>query len=95
MLFLAPHTPPTWFANLDQEDQNKMVELLSQALNQYGSFGREVKQDLIEKFQIKDFQAEELYKFVYHSRNLFFFKYVPSFVLYVLNVFENIRRLGK
>jgi len=64
---ISPHTPPTWFANLDQEDQNKMVELLSQALNQYGSFGRDVKQDLIEKFQIKDFQAEELYKFVYHS----------------------------
>lgn len=64
---LAPHAP-TWFANLNQEDQDKMVALLSQALNQYGSFGKDVKQDLIEKFQIKDFQAEELYKFVYHSR---------------------------
>jgi len=64
---ITPLTPPAWFANLDQEDKDKMVALLSQALNQYESFGS-VKQDLIEKFQIKDFQAEELYKFVYYSQ---------------------------
>ena len=71
MLCLAPHAP-TWFANLNEEDKTNIVALLSQGIEQYGRFSQDVKQDLVTEFQIEDFQAVELYKFVYHSRNLFF-----------------------
>jgi len=61
------HTPPTWFANLHQDEKDNMVALLVRALNQYGGFGKDVRQNLIAIFQINDFQAEQLYKFVYHT----------------------------
>jgi len=67
-IFESTHAP-TWFANLNQEDKTNIVALLSQGIKHYGSFSQDVKQDLITQFQIDDFQAEELYKFVYHSPN--------------------------
>jgi len=64
----TPHAP-TWFANLNEEDKTNIVALLSQGIKQYGRFSQDVKQDLIKEFRIEDFQAEELYKFLYHSQN--------------------------
>jgi len=66
-IFPAALHAPTWFANLNEEDKTNIVALLSQGIKQYGRFSQDVKQDLITKFQIEDYQPEELYKFVYHS----------------------------
>ena len=45
--------PPTWLANLGQGDQEKLIQLLAQAISEYGSFTQDVKEDLKRKFSIK------------------------------------------
>ena len=45
--------PPTWLANLDQDDQDQLIQLLAQAISEYGSFTKDVKEDLKRKFSIK------------------------------------------
>merc|ERR1711925_63847 len=59
---------PIWFANLHQKDKDNLAALLTNLVDQDGKFTEEAQNELIEKFKIDDYQAEELYNFFYHSQ---------------------------
>jgi len=71
--FLAVYTSATWFDDLNKYDQNRMVKFVLQGIVYYGDFNQDIKEDMISKFEIHNDQAQQVYDFVYYSRNLFFF----------------------
>ena len=55
-----------WFLNLDQDDKDDVVQLLSQSIQHYGgNINADVVKDMEQKFGIHPSQTHQLYEFLY------------------------------
>ena len=54
-----------WFQNLEQDDKDVVVQLLSQSIQHYGNMNEDVVKDMEQKFGINPQQTHRLYKFLY------------------------------
>jgi hypothetical protein len=56
-----------WFDNLDETDKKSLIELMSQALQQYGGFNKNVERDMKTKFELEDIKTQQLFAFLYEE----------------------------
>ena len=55
-----------WFHNLDQDDKDNVLQLLSQSIQHYGgNINADVVKDMEQKFGIHPSQTQQLYQFLY------------------------------
>jgi hypothetical protein len=54
-----------WFLNLDQDDKDDVVQLLSQSIQHYGNTNEDVAKDMKQKFGINSSQTQQLYELLY------------------------------
>jgi hypothetical protein len=59
-----------WFNNLDQENKDKAVQLLSQGIEHYNGLNQELLMDMESKFKISSAQIQQLYQFMYSTENV-------------------------
>ena len=52
-----------WFYNLDETYRKSLIELMSQAIQQYGGFNQNVELDMKTKFELEDIQIQQLFAF--------------------------------
>jgi len=57
---------PTWFTSLNKDHKEFLVHSLMQTVKKDGSFTTNAKNQFIQTFKIEEYQAEELYEFVFH-----------------------------
>jgi hypothetical protein len=56
-----------WYDNLDETDKKSLIELMSQAIQQYGGFNKNVELDMKTKFKLEDIQTQQLFVFMYQE----------------------------
>jgi len=72
-----------WFNNLDQLDKDNAIQLLSQGIQQYNGLRQDLLEDMETKFRIIPAQTQQLYEFLYSTKNT-----NPSSDVYVLMVVD-------
>jgi hypothetical protein len=56
-----------WFYNLDETYKKSLIELMSQAIQQYGGFNQNVELDMKTKFELEDIQIQQLFALIYQE----------------------------
>ena len=60
-----------WFNNLDETDKKSLIELMSQAIQQYGGFNQNVELDMKTKFELEDIQIQQLFALMYQEPSVY------------------------
>ena len=60
-----------WFYNLDETDKKSLIELMSQAIQQYGGFNQNVELDMKTKFELEDIQIQQLFALMYQEPSVY------------------------
>jgi len=69
-LYLEKKESMDWFHNLDQDDKDDVLKLLSQSIQHYGgNINEDVVKDMEQKFGIHPSQTQQLYEFLYLEKN--------------------------
>jgi hypothetical protein len=75
---------PDWFLNLDQDDKDKVVQLLSQAIQHYGHINEDVVKDMEQKFGINPSQTGQLYEYLYSGNEYLYSGKVNAMTLHCM-----------
>ena len=59
-----------WFDNLDQRDKDNVTQLLSQGIQHYNGLHQDLLMDIQTKFGIIPAQTQQLYEFLYSTKNV-------------------------
>ena len=59
-----------WFDDLDQRDKDNATQLLSQGIQHYNGLHQDLLMDMETKFGIIPAQTQQLYEFLYSTKNV-------------------------
>jgi hypothetical protein len=60
-----------WFYKLDETIKKSLIELMSQAIQQYGCFNQNVELEMKKKFVLEDIQIQQLFAFMYQGTSVY------------------------